>query len=109
MKIIESGHIYRLDHIDGDGNHDLIFVNREAGLEHEGTQCQEVIRALIDRVVYLDKQLPWDDNAEILKNLRMALVLFEARALIRKVEKGLLNPESLQVDDDGHFAFVESC
>lgn len=42
MKIIEKGHVYELNHIDGTGTQRLVFVNRELGTEHEGTQTQEV-------------------------------------------------------------------
>jgi hypothetical protein len=112
MKIIELGHIYALTWLDGepqqDENH-LIFVNREGcGVRHHpGTQCQEVIRALIDRVQHCDAQLRWEGNDEIVEHLREALVLFEARALIRKTEKGLLHPETIVTGDDGHFKLVK--
>jgi hypothetical protein len=36
MRVIEKGHIYQLQHLDGTGSGILVFVNREAGDEHEG-------------------------------------------------------------------------
>jgi len=104
MKIVEIGHIYELDHIDGVGHERLMFVNREKGSEHPGTQTQEVLRALIDRTQHCDRCLRWEGNDRIIYHLRMALVLHEERALERKVEKGKLRPELVETSgEDGHF------
>lgn len=104
MRIIEPGHVYQLEHLDGTGASILVFVNRERdGYMHEGTQTQEVLRALIDRTKHCDSCLRWEGNDKIIEHLRMALVLHEARALERKTEKGRLQPESVTVGDDGHY------
>ena len=108
MKIIEPGHIYQLQHLDGSGAGMRVFVNREAGTEHEGTQTQEILRALIDRTQHCDNCLRWDGNDKIIHHLRMALSLHEARALERKTEKGELQPENVKVGSDGHFITVSS-
>jgi len=104
MKIEEKGHVYLLDHIDADdrSHSTLTFVNREDN-PHGGTQTQEVLRALIDRTQHCHACLPHDVNAKIIKHLRLALVLHEARALERKVEKGILAPELVSTFVDGHF------
>ncbi|MGE5319652.1 MAG: hypothetical protein ACM3KD_05690 [Hyphomicrobiaceae bacterium] len=107
--MIEPGHIYELDHLDGDGTQRLVFVNREADCEHEGTQNQEVLRALIDRMHHLDNTLHWAGNATIIHHLRMALALHEARVLERKTECGKLKPEHVSIAADGHFALFEDC
>lgn len=117
MKVIEPGHIYQLNWLDGKApfNHaasgipytdTLVFVNREAGTEHAGTQTQEVIRALIDRTQHCDRCLRWEGNDQIIHHLRMALVLHEARALERKTVKGLIKPEHIVTGIDGHFAIM---
>lgn len=115
MKIIEAGHIYELtnlDHLDkrregvyNEATQRLVFVNRETrDAEHAGTQTQEVLRALIDRTIHCDNCLRWDGNDEIIFHLRSALILHEQRALARKLEKGDLEPEHVEVDPhDGHF------
>lgn len=117
MKILEAGHIYQLEWLDEapgrvdavaavDGEiaeNRLIFVNREQGTEHGGTQTQEVLRALIDRTQHCDGCLRWEGNDQIVHHLRMALVLHEARALERKTRKGILKPETIATSDDGHF------
>lgn len=109
MKVIEPGHMYDLDCLDGDGSGEqqiqrLIFVNREDNHNHYGTQNQEVLRALIDRMHHLDKQKPWDGNAKIIYYLRLALILHEQRVMEVKFEDDKLpNPEDIPVGTDGHF------
>lgn len=105
MIILESGHIYVLDWIDGPPvgtENRLYFVNREEH-PHAGTQTQEVLRALIDRTQHCDNCLRWEGNDQIIHHLRMALVLHEVRALKRKTEKGIITPETVPVGEDGHF------
>lgn len=110
MKVIEPGHIYTMDEIDvgiDEGrtrvNPQLVFVNREDN-PHPGVQTQEVLRVLIDRTIHCDNCLPHPIDTNIIFHLRMALVLHEARALVRKAEKGLIEPENIAVGEDGHFA-----
>ncbi len=105
MKIIEKGHKYKLDTLDGEIAVELTFVKRFRGTEnHAGTTNQEVIRCLIDRVQTLNDELPWDGNKEIIEHLRAILILHEARALQRKSEKGLIKPEEITTSlHDGHF------
>lgn len=105
MNIVEAGHIYELNQVDGSDVETLRFVNREPGTEHPGTQTQEVLRALIDRTMHCDNCLRWAGNDLIIHHLRMALVLHEARALERKTEKGIIFPENIEISHkDGHFS-----
>lgn len=105
MKIIDPGHEYELTSIDGECLQRIRFVKRFRGVEnHAGTQNQELLRVLIDRVQRLDAEQPWAGNHEIIAHLRHALVLHEMRAMERKVSKGLLAPEHVVVStQDGHF------
>jgi hypothetical protein len=107
MKIIEEGHIYKLTELDciSTAIQTLCFVNRGNGNDHAGTNNQEVLRVLINRIEFLDKQLPWDGNEKIIEHLRQALVLHESRHLERLVERGELKPEEVPVGSDGHFIF----
>ena len=103
MKILHPGHIYELDYLDGDGETGVLhFVNREED-PRAGTQTQEILRVLIDRTYHCHQCLPHEVNERIVHHLRMALVLHEARALERKVEKGLIQPEKMSLGMDGHF------
>lgn len=108
MKVIDPGHLYELNHLDGSGTTRLQFVSRAPlHTPAEGVINQEVLRALIDRVQLLDSEVTWSGNAEILHHLRMALALHEARAMLRHVEKGHIRPELLPTGPDGHFILVE--
>jgi hypothetical protein len=94
VKILDAGHRYWLDMLDveGDERHGaemLTFVKRQGSRYpgnrsfYPGTNCQEVLRALIDRVKHLNKQAADEHNAPILRSLREALWLFESRAAKR--------------------------
>lgn len=104
MRAIYPGHRYELDHLDGDGKSILQFVQREP-LHHgrEGVTNQEVLRAIIDRIKVLDKEVHWPGNAQIIRHLRMAILLHEARAMERHVEIHDLAIEHVVLGSDGHF------
>jgi hypothetical protein len=111
MRVMYPGHLYALDHLDGSKVTRLQFIQRQPHHKgKEGVTNQEVLRALIDRVEFLDRELPHMVNEQILHHLRMALVLHEARALVRHVEKGELKPEQVCLNQaDGHFKFRIRC
>lgn len=108
VRVIYPGHCYALQNLKDFGEQELQF-RQDPPLHPEvhGTSCQEVLRALVDRVEVLDREVPWVGNAEIVHHLRMALAGFEARALYRKVEKGALKIERLPVGRDGHVILKE--
>jgi len=89
VKVLDPGHRYALASIDGDVVQVLTFVKREgpgypgnAGA-HAGTTTQEVLRALVDRTLYVDGQIPAPENAQVLALLREAILLLEQRAARR--------------------------
>jgi hypothetical protein len=90
MKVVDPGHSYLLDSYDGGDPQALRFMKRigenyphNVAPPYPGTNCQEVLRALIDRVEYLDWQIPHPQNEVILGGLRDALTAFEVRAAER--------------------------
>ncbi len=89
MKILDAGHAYLLDCLDGGEPVVLTFVKREGDNfpfnvgHHPGTNVQEVLRALIDRTEYLNRQKPCAETEAAASNLRAALLLFEVRAARR--------------------------
>lgn len=101
MRVLEPGHVYELTVLDGDEPVILRYVNRESGTEHSGTQTQEVLRTMIDalettvdRTNHCDGCLPWLGNERIIKamteaqrQLRLALLYHEQRAMERKLER----------------------
>jgi hypothetical protein len=91
MKIIDPGHEYDLTIYDGNDSESqtLKFMKRE-GIgypgnvgSHPGTNCQEVLRVLINRSLYLNNQFPcWETTAAV-ESMRIALMLFELRSARR--------------------------
>lgn len=89
MKVLDPGHLYTLDHLDGDSVEYLRFVKREgSGFpgnvgHYEGTNLQEVLRVLIDRLKYLDQQLTDICNYKCISYLRDCIEELEIRAAKR--------------------------
>jgi hypothetical protein len=93
MKVHDPGHVYELDNLDDpDGKFPkvvLCFVKREGDGypgnvgHHPGTNIQEVLRALIDRVHYLNNQVADTSNLMVIDDLRHALRALELRAARR--------------------------
>jgi hypothetical protein len=105
--VLDPGHAYLLDNLQADSKTELRFMKDPAlhgGIGYDGPSCQEVLRAIIDRVQTLDRERPWAGNADIVFHGRMMIAGFEARALLRRVEKDKLEIERLPLADDGHLA-----
>lgn len=105
MKVLERGHVYELNGkmIAGVAYpQNLTFVNQQLDQEHGGCTTQEVIRALLDRTRHCANCMPHPNNERIVYHLRMALILHEARALERRVEKGEIRPEYLPTMEGSH-------
>lgn len=90
MEVIDPGHKFQLNGYDDGEPQILTFMKREGSGypfnvgHHPGTNCQEVIRALIERVKYLQNQVACAENEQIIKLLRESLRLFEFRAAKRR-------------------------
>lgn len=87
MVILDAGHAYEMDALDGGRPQKIQFVKRtgegfpfNAGDNVGGTNCQEVLRVLIDRIDYLQRQRPCAESEAISAALKTALLLFEVRA-----------------------------
>lgn len=109
MRTLVPGHRYSLSHLKSQGTTILQFYqdpDLHGGVAAGGPNAQEVIRALIERVQTLDAEKPWAGNRDIVSHLRQALAGFEARALLRKAEKGI-PLEALEVGPDGHLLLGE--
>lgn len=95
MKVIEPGHIYEVENVDGDETQRVEFVRRRdadgellpENFRREGILCQDLIRVLIDRTLYLYAEAPCEEDTEIIESLRHALARFETRASRRSIEK----------------------
>ena len=105
MKVIDEGHKYLLDDNKTPTNTTTITFMKDANINgdgYEGTTNQEVLRALIDRIKFLEGQVHHRFNAVIINHLRMALVLHEERHLERLVDRGE-SIEDIVPKDTGHF------
>jgi len=88
LKVVDPGHTYGMRIIDGQGWMPLVFVKRDDPPEkypgneghYPGVIIQEVLRALIDRVKYLDNQVSAPENDDILIHLRESFWSLERRA-----------------------------
>jgi len=90
MRELDRGHVYRVAGYDGDSGQALVFMKRvgegypgNVGSPFGGTNCQEVLRALIARSLYLNGQIPCAETMEVIGALRLALLRFEERAARR--------------------------
>lgn len=96
MEIIDPGHRYELDNMDG-GTTLLQFIKKapvepgSAILETvmNGTTNEEVVAALVDRMRFLDENLPCDENKAIITALEEVQVLIAQRKLNR-TDRGVL-------------------
>jgi hypothetical protein len=86
MKVLDPGHRYELDPLDGEQANVLVFVKRE-GVKypgnvghHPGTTTQEVLRALIERCYYINGQQFSKETERVETLLRECVVLLEKRA-----------------------------
>jgi hypothetical protein len=113
MRVLQRGHIYEIDQRSGIQHGmsgvkaEIRYVNREPGMEHDGTTTQELLRVIIDRTHYCHNCLPHRVNEQIIFHMRMALALHEARALEQQVLKGELRPEHVPLGSNGHFLHLE--
>lgn len=95
MRVVEAGHVYELQNVDGPHSQVVRFVRRrddEAALlpedqRSEGVLFQEVTRMLLDRINYLNAEAPCAENVEITECLRRVIQLGEVRAARRTIEK----------------------
>lgn len=93
MKVIDPGHSYSLATLDNPvkgATTGLRFVKRigpkfpgNTGRPYSGTTLQNVLRALCDRMRYLQNQVWAPENVAILFALRLSIWLLEYRAARR--------------------------
>lgn len=89
MRVIDPGHHYMLNVLDGEKPIFLRFVKRVGpkfpgnDSAYSGTTMQEVIRVLIDRLEYVDNQSPHIYNKFVLGLMRSCIWWLEKRAFER--------------------------
>lgn len=88
MRILDAGHEFMLNNLDGTRGEEqtLYFVKREgAGYpgnvgHHSGTTVQEVLRACISRLDYVNNQISDYETQTATEMLKRAIFKLEARA-----------------------------
>jgi hypothetical protein len=89
MEVIDTGHEYRLHHLDGAGCQVLRFVKREGAKfpknlnSYAGTTSQDVIRCLLERTRYVQSQIFALETAMVIVLLSLSLWVLEFRAARR--------------------------
>lgn len=112
MRVLDPGHEYLLGSLDGGEPVRLTFVKREGeGYpgnvgHHPGTTIQEVCRALIERLEYVNRQIPCEEDTEAVGHLRDVIWLLEGRAAHRH---GRLWPGDVAKGDIEHYAVCPEC
>lgn len=128
MKVLDPGHTFELQSYSGAPPEPacgfpnvLKFMKREGANypgnvgHYEGTNCQEVLRALISRVKYLDTQIACQHNEMVLLDLRHALWLFEVRAARRHGRELRFFHPNWKIEDEpvcsrcGHIDCQDTC
>jgi len=85
MRVIDPGHIYELDSVDGNVSNVLQFVKRVGARypgnvgAYAGTQVQEVLRACINRLEFVNAQAYSIWTVRACHALRTALWFLEIR------------------------------
>jgi hypothetical protein len=114
MIVSDPGHDYNVLFFDPEGRMPAIIPRRGSsitffkkigekfpeneGYEHWGTNCQEVIRVLINRANWLNGQQFCIETTNILTYLRLALYWFEYRAARVKGKDSEFKTLSLEAD-----------
>ncbi len=99
MEVLDPGHDYLLDSLDGGEPIRLTFVKRCDPPEkypgnhdaHTGVQLQDVLRASIERCQYLNNQFPCAQTEEVEANLARSLWLLEQRHVERHGDADAMN------------------
>jgi hypothetical protein len=89
FRCMDDGHSYDLGSLDGEYTQNLRFVKRcEPAkkypgnlISYPGTTTQMVLRVLVDRLYYLEKQRSCAENRITIKLLKICIWLMEYRAV----------------------------
>lgn len=108
MRVLDPGHVYILDSLDGDAPQTIAFVKREGARypgnvgSHPGITVQEILRACMDRLEYVNEQIPCYETQAASGLLAAAALMLEVRA---KRVKGKV----LEADSIGHALALPIC
>lgn len=110
MKVIDAGHDYELNVLDGPSTQSLRFVKRVGPkfpgntTAYSGTTMQEVLRAVIDRARYVNNQIPCAETSKVIVLCTEAVYQLELRAAVRHGR-----PTDFSVTDAVNESFCSEC
>lgn len=102
MKVLEPGHLYELESMEGTNPQKIQFIKKEKLISDDpetngkfatitdGTTNEEVLEVLIDRTKTLGEKLPSRENSLALTKLEEALLWFNRRTQNR-LKQGVEN------------------
>jgi len=91
MNVLTPGHLYELDNHEGSGKQTIQFLqkfNSQAWSAVEGVTNEEVIKVLIDRIIFLNSISPCRENSLAITKLEEALMWLNKRTQNR-IERGV--------------------
>lgn len=97
---LDQGHKYIMRNKHNTGIQTIQFV-KDADAPVDGIIMQQLIKVLLDRIRYLDCQMPSEYNKDISNHLSKALIALETRHLNRLHTKGKLL-EHIPIYTGGH-------
>lgn len=93
MNVIDPGHEYQVNSIGDEPDQIISFLKRVNGeLIHDGTTNEEIIKVLIDRMNYLQNQVPCVENEIAITGLTIALNSLESRTT-KRVAQGIMSKD----------------
>lgn len=101
MKIIDPGHKYSLISLDGDHYQELQFVKRFGPNfpgninRYPGTTMQDVLRAVLHRLEFVNNQIPDHSNLFVKQHLMESIWHLESRAAKRHGRILKLTPQEI--------------
>lgn len=93
MKVLTTGHKYELASFEGGAPQTIQFIKKKPDLEagngvlftvNDGTTNEEVLRVMIDRLLYLNGKFPCRENAIVITKLEESLMWLNKRTADRQ-------------------------
>ena len=90
MNVIKEGHNYILDSFEGNNDQHLQFIEKYSSKDltekknklvtlNDGTTNEEVLKVLINRLIYLNNKMSCEENIKAIYHLKAALKELEKR------------------------------
>lgn len=100
MKVVKEGHVYELANIEEDTHQIVQFIHKDIDDDStdrdttnlktitDGTSNEEVLKMMINRMNYLQRKMPCEENVSVIANLEKALESLTKRTQ-RRIDRGV--------------------